>query len=121
MPPYKTGQQLLDEARARVTEIAAREAIALRAARPDVVFLDIREQPEVNLGMIPGAVHLARGSMETKIEALVPREKRVVIYCANGNRSAFAADTLQQMGYPDVTSLAGGFRDWVALGGDVVG
>ena len=121
MPSYKTGQELLDEARARVTEISAREAIALRAANPQVVFLDIREQPEVNLGMIPGAVHLARGSMETKIEALVPREKRVVIYCANGNRSAFAADTLQQMGYADVASLAGGFRDWVALGGDVGG
>ena len=97
MPPYKTGQQLLDEARARVTEISAREAVKLRASDPQVVFLDIREQPEVNLGMIPGAVHLARGSMETKIEALVPREKRVVVYCANGNRSAFAAETLEQI------------------------
>jgi rhodanese-related sulfurtransferase len=119
MPPYKTGQQLLDEARARVSEVSAREAIAERASHPEVVFLDIREQPEVNLGMIPGAVHLARGSMETKIEALVPREKRVIIYCANGNRSAFAADTLQQMGFAKVASLAGGFRDWVAEGGDV--
>jgi len=121
MPQYKTGQQLLDDARARVTEISARDAIALRDANPDTVFLDIREQPEVNLGMIPGAVHLPRGSMETKIEGLVPREQRVVIYCANGNRSAFAADTLQQMGYTDVSSMAGGFRDWVALGGEVDG
>ena len=119
MGTYKTGQQLLDEARSRVTEISARDAIALRRATPDVVFLDIREQPEVNLGTIPGALHLARGSMETKIEALVPREARVVIFCANGNRSAFAADTLQQMGYRDVASLAGGFRDWVALDGEV--
>jgi rhodanese-related sulfurtransferase len=121
MSTYKTGQQLLDEARARVTEISARDAIALRAAKPDVVFLDVREQPEVNLGTIPGAVHLARGSMETKIEALVPREAKVVIFCANGNRSAFAADTLQEMGYRDVASLAGGFRDWVTLGGEVEG
>lgn len=119
MPSYKTGQQLLDEARARVSEISARNAISERASKPDVVFLDIREQPEVNLGMIPGAVHLARGSMETKIEGLVRREKRVIVYCANGNRSAFAADTLQQMGYGNVASLAGGFRDWVAEGGDV--
>ena len=119
LPPYKTRQQRLDEARARVSEISARDAIAERAAHPDAVFLDIREQPEVNLGMIPDAIHLARGSMETKIEALVPREKRVIIYCANGNRSAFAADTLQQMGYGNVASLAGGFRDWVAEGGDV--
>jgi rhodanese-related sulfurtransferase len=119
MSTYKTGQQLLDEARARVTEISARDAIVLRESNPGVVFLDVREQPEVNLGTIPGAVHLARGSMETKIEALVPREARVVIFCANGNRSAFAADTLQQMGYRAVASLAGGFRDWVAEGGEV--
>ncbi|HEY7235247.1 MAG TPA: rhodanese-like domain-containing protein [Gemmatimonadaceae bacterium] len=119
MPTYKTGQHLLDEARARVKEISARDAVKLRASRPDVVFLDIREQPEVNLGTIPGAVHLARGSLETNIEALVPREKRVVVYCANGNRSAFAADTLQQMGYGEVESMAGGFRDWIAADGDV--
>ena len=121
MPSFKTGQQLLDEARARVKEIAARDAVALQRAQPAVVFLDVREQPEVNLGKIPGAVHLARGSMETKIEALVPRETRVVIYCANGNRSVFAADTLNEMGYADVASMAGGFRDWVAAGGDVDG
>jgi rhodanese-related sulfurtransferase len=121
MSPYKTGQQLLDEARARVAEISARDAIAMRAKSPDVVFLDVREQPEVNLGTIPGAIHLARGSMETKIEALVPREAHVVIFCANGNRSAFAADTLRQMGYGNVASLAGGFRDWVAQGGEVEG
>jgi rhodanese-related sulfurtransferase len=119
MPTYKTGQQLLDEARARVKEISAREAIALRREDSRVVFLDVREQPEVNLGKIPGAVHLARGSMETKIEALIPRTERVIIYCANGNRSAFAADTLQEMGYLDVASMAGGFRDWLANEGDV--
>ena len=121
MSTYKTGQQLLDEARARVTEISARDAIALRARQPAAVFLDVREQPEVNLGTIPGAVHLARGSMETKIEALVPRESTVVIFCANGNRSAFAADTLQTMGYRDVASLDGGFRDRVAQGGELEG
>lgn len=121
MSTYKTGQQLLDEAHARVKEISARDAISLRAAHPEVIFLDVRDQPEVNLGTIPGAVHLARGSMETRIEALVPRESRVVIFCANGNRSVFAADTLQQMGYRDVASLAGGFRDWVAMGGEVDG
>ena len=119
MATYKTGQQLLDEARARVKEISARDALALQRAEEPVVFLDVREQPEVNLGRIPNAVHLARGSMETKIEALVPREKRIVVYCANGNRSVFAADTLQQMGYRDVASMAGGFRDWVDAGGDV--
>lgn len=119
MPAFKTGQQLLDDARAAVREISTADALALDRSDPSIVFLDVRDQHEVNLGKIPQAMHLSRGNLETKIEALLPREARVVIYCANGNRSLFAADTLQQMGYRDVVSLRGGFRDWVGAGGDV--
>ena len=57
--------------------------------------------------------------METKIEALVPRDKHIVIYCQSGNRSAFAADTLQQMGYDDVASMSRGIIGWVDDGGEV--
>jgi rhodanese-related sulfurtransferase len=59
--------------------------------------------------------------LESQIEAKVPRDARVVLMCASGNRSALAAVTLQQMGYGNVASLAGGFRDWVASGGEVAG
>ena len=121
MPPFKTAQDLLRDARSRITEISAREALALQQRKEKVVFLDVRDQHEVNLGKIPGALHLSRGSMETKIEALVPRDAHVILYCATGNRSVFAADTLQQMGYSNVASMAGGFRDWVGAGGDVEG
>lgn len=117
----KTAQDLIAETKSRIREIAAPEALELHRRATGVVFLDVREQNEVNLGRIPGALHLSRGTMETKIEALVAREACVIVYCASGNRSAFAADTLQQMGYRDVASMAGGFRDWIASGGDVEG
>ena len=64
---------------------------------------------------------IARGTMETKVEALIPRDASVVIYCASGNRSAFAADTMQQMGYTNVASMSEGWSGWVAADGTVEG
>jgi sulfur-carrier protein adenylyltransferase/sulfurtransferase len=72
-----------------------------------------------NLGRLPGAMHLPRGHLESNIEARVGRDEEIVIYCARGNRSALAADTLQQMGYSKVSSMADGFGGWVAIGGPV--
>ncbi|MEP6999991.1 MAG: rhodanese-like domain-containing protein, partial [bacterium] len=62
---------------------------------------------------------ISRGNLETKVEAIIPREAEIVIYCASGNRSAFATETLTQMGYSNVCSLAGGFRGWAESGGDI--
>ncbi|MEP6992361.1 MAG: rhodanese-like domain-containing protein [bacterium] len=116
----KSGTDLIVEAKSRIRELNVKEAEALRA-RGDVVFLDVRDLQEVNLGKIEGALHISRGNLETRVEAQIPREKEVVIYCASGNRSAFAADTMQQMGYQRVSSLAGGFRAWAEAGGDIDG
>jgi len=115
----KSAADLIAEAKRRVREISAADARALHARGGGTVFLDVRDQPEVNLGKIPGALHVSRGTMEGKIEAVVPRDADVVIYCASGNRSALAADTLQQMGYERVASMAGGIKAWVEQGGDV--
>ena len=116
---YKTGADLTEEARGRIKEISAEEAKALHDDSAGVVFLDVREPNEWNLGRIPGALLLPRGNIESKVEAMIDRTQRVVIYCARGNRSALAADTLQQMGYTTVESLAGGFGHWAAAGGEV--
>ncbi len=62
---------------------------------------------------------ISRGQLEGKVEGAVDRSAEVVIYCAGGSRSALAADTLQQMGYKNVTSLAGGFRGWAEAGGEI--
>jgi rhodanese-related sulfurtransferase len=114
----KTYQDLLDEVRARVRETSVTDAASLAKAS-DTVFLDVREAQEYNVGRIPGAVTISRGTLESDVEARVPRQKRVIVYCSSGNRSVFAADVLADMGYPSVSSLAGGFRGWVSEGGDV--
>ena len=117
----KSGMDLVREAKQRIREVSSRDVQAMRAGKEDIVLLDVREPQEWNLGHVPGAVHIPRGQLETRVEQVVPRDRKVVIYCAAGNRSALAADTLQQMGYANVSSLAGGWRDWVGSGGDVEG
>ena len=113
----KSGVDLINEAKAKIKEVSAREAVA--DADPGIVYFDCREPNEYALGHIPGAVFIPRGNLETKVEAVIPREARVLIYCASGNRSALAADTMQRMGYKDVASMSGGFRGWVEAGGAV--
>lgn len=115
----KTYYELINEVKQRVREVTPDEVMAMQSRGEPVTLLDVRDQQEVNLGKIPGAVHISRGTMEGKIEAVIPREANLVIYCASGNRSAFAAETLGQMGYRDVASMKGGIRGWVEAGGDV--
>jgi rhodanese-related sulfurtransferase len=115
----KTASQLIAETKARIKEVTVQQVMEMQRTGQPVTLLDVRDLHEVNLGKIPGAVHISRGNLETKIEAVIPRASHVVIYCASGNRSAFAADTLGEMGYENVASMAGGFRGWVEAGGDV--
>lgn len=115
----KTGADLVQEARQRIREISPAETKEIHDSGDAVIFLDVREPNEWNLGRIPGAVHLPRGNIESKVEGLVERSQRVIIYCARANRSALAADTMQQMGYENVSSMAEGFGGWIAVGGDV--
>lgn len=114
---YKTGADLINEAKARVKQISP--ADAMRNRNDETVYLDVREPNEWNLAHMPGAMHIPRGTLEGKVEEMIPRDKKVVIYCASGNRSALAADTMQQMGYTDVASMSGGFRGWADSGGQV--
>ncbi len=115
----KTYAELLAETKARVQEITVKDARALRHTTGDPVFLDVREANEYNLGKIAGAVTIGRSNLEKNVEAQVPRDKTVILYCANGNRSAFAAMSLKAMGYEHVRSLKEGFSGWVAEGGEV--
>jgi rhodanese-related sulfurtransferase len=116
----KSYADLVNDAKTRIPEVSAKEALTLHE-RGGTTFLDVRDLQEANLGKIPGAVHVSRGTLESKAEAAVRRDARVVVYCSSGNRSALAADTLRQMGYDKVSSLAGGFRGWAEAGGDIDG
>lgn len=116
---YKTATDLFNEARGRITQVSPEEAMRIRDEHPGTVLLDCREPNEWNLGRVPGALFIPRGILESNIEAAVPRDRKLIIYCASGNRSALAAETLLAMGYADVASMVGGFRGWVDAGGDI--
>jgi molybdopterin/thiamine biosynthesis adenylyltransferase/rhodanese-related sulfurtransferase len=105
-------RDLLRATKARIQEVTPAGA-AEDIARPGVVVLDVREPDEYEQGALPGAVHIPRGHLESQVEAKVPdHASHVVVYCAGGTRSAFAADTLAQLGYTDVVSMSGGFNKW---------
>ena len=107
------------DVKTRITEIAPQDAVERRENGEEAVFLDVREPAEWNLFRIPGAVLVPLGQLTQKVEAAVPRDAQVVVYCARGNRSAIAADVMQQMGYSDVKSLADGIGGWANAGGAI--
>jgi len=105
-------RDLLAQAKAEIDEVDAVRAKDLIESG-DAVILDVRERDEWDEGHIGGAIHIPRGNLESRIEAAAPdRTRRVLIYCAVGNRSAFAAKTLLELGYDEPVSLAGGITDW---------
>jgi sulfur-carrier protein adenylyltransferase/sulfurtransferase len=112
-------KELIRQVKSEVREATVEEAAALAARGAAVV--DVREADEWEKGHVPGAVFIPRGFLELRIEEKVPDKTRpIVVYCAGGTRSALGAKTLQDLGYSDVTSLAGGFTRWREAGLPVV-
>lgn len=112
MPTY---QEMLEQKRRVVREIDARDALSQR--EQGAVLIDVREQDEFDQGAVPGAIHIPRGFLESRIEDIVrDRDAPVVVYCAGGARSLFGAESLGQMGYSNVSSMAGGFNGWKTAG-----
>ena len=89
-----------------------------KLARGDAFELvDVREDREWNEERVRGARHLGRGVIERDVEKAIPDKGReIVLYCGGGFRSALAADNLVKMGYPNVKSMAGGWREWTSKG-----
>ena len=107
MPTYR---EFLSKVKSEIDEIDASQA---RGRLEDALFVDIREQDEWDEGHIPGALHIPRGNLESRIEGLVPdHDRELVVYCSGGSRSAFGAKSLGELGYTNVVSLAGGYTDW---------
>ena len=107
-----TFRDLLAAAKAQIVEIETADAAA-RIAEPGTVVLDVREPDEYEQGALAGVVHIPRGHLEAQIESRVPdKATPIVVYCAGGVRSAFATQTLRQLGYARAESMAGGFGKW---------
>jgi rhodanese-related sulfurtransferase len=109
--------KLVDEAKKRIREVTVEEVKRSREAGEPFHLVDVREDSEWNAGRAAGAMHLGKGVIERDIEAAIPdKGAKIVLYCGGGFRSALAADALQQMGYTNVFSLAGGWRAWNQAG-----
>ena len=117
----RSAKEMLREANEMIETLSVEQVNALLGAA-DVVLVDVRESVEVQQsGRIPGAVHVPRGMLEFQADpdmamhnAALRPDKRLVLYCGSGGRSALAAKTLKDMGYPDVCHLGGGFGAWSA-------
>ncbi len=108
---------LVEEARSRVRTFAIDDFLERLRRGERFVLLDNREDHEWQRGHLPGAHHLSKGVLEREIENAVPdRDTPIVCYCGGGYRSVLACDNLQRMGYTDVISLDGGWRDWTSRG-----
>jgi molybdopterin/thiamine biosynthesis adenylyltransferase/rhodanese-related sulfurtransferase len=105
-------RDLLAQAKSQIVEIDTAEAES-RIDAGGVLVLDVREPDEYDEGALPGVLHIPRGHLEAQIEGrALDRDQTIVVYCAGGVRSAFAARTLQELGYTNVLSMAGGFGKW---------
>lgn len=117
----KSAHDLVAAAKARVREVPLAEAE--HAITQADVLVDVREADEFAAGHLAGAIHVSRGLLEFKFSAnpaLQPRDLKIVLYCKTSGRAALAASVLQDMGYLDVQSIAGGFDAWEAAGKPVV-
>jgi molybdopterin/thiamine biosynthesis adenylyltransferase/rhodanese-related sulfurtransferase len=114
-----SGAELLRQIKSRITEVEPAEVHA--QMHNGAVLVDVRETDEFASGHIPGAKHVPRGHLESRIDGAVPdRSQHVVLYCASGNRSAYAARTLiEDLGYEHVESMRGGITLWKDLGYEV--
>jgi sulfur-carrier protein adenylyltransferase/sulfurtransferase len=114
-----SGPEVIKQIRSQVDEVDPAEVE--RQHRNGAVLVDVRESEEFEAGHIPGAKHVPRGYLESRIETAVPdRDAHVILYCASGQRSALAAHTLKELlGYQNVESMTGGITLWKDRGYEV--
>jgi len=104
---------LVNDAKKEIQEINVDELKTMQQKGEDFVLIDVREKEEAAKGMIPDAVHVSRGTLELNIDQVAAdKDKKIVLYCGGGSRSALAAWMLKKMGFKNVISLAGGYRGW---------
>jgi rhodanese-related sulfurtransferase len=114
--------KLVNDAKTRVREISVADTQARLAADEKVQLIDVREDNEWRDGYATGAKHLGKGIIERDIEAQVPdKSTELILYCGGGYRSALVADVLQQMGYTNAWSMAGGWKAWKDSGAPTEG
>ncbi len=119
----KTAAQMVAEAKGAIENLTPQQ-VAEELEKPGVLLVDIRDSDErAQNGVISGALHVSRGMLEFRADSTSPYhnpaltpDKRVILHCASGGRSALAVNTLKEMGYTDVAHMDGGFNTWKEQG-----
>jgi sulfur-carrier protein adenylyltransferase/sulfurtransferase len=112
----KTYSDLFSEVRSNVRFVSLEDLKTRLEKKDPITLVDVREKDEVRAGTIPGALHIPRGFLEMQVEQKLPdKNAEIIVYCAGGTRSAFAAKTLSELGYTNVTSANPGFVRWKDL------
>ena len=105
----------VEAAKTSIKEINPQDSLAQQAK--GALLVDVREDTEWQAGRIAGAIHLGKGVIERDIEkAIADKNSKIILYCGGGFRSALAAESIQKMGYTDVFSMSGGWREWTTAG-----
>jgi rhodanese-related sulfurtransferase len=113
----KTPTDLVNEAKEKVCEISPADAKAKIDSGAPLFVLDVREPDEFEKGHIPKAMNIPRGLLEFKISGAIPnKDAQIIAYCKSGGRSCLACETLQELGYKNVESIAGGWAAWLKAG-----
>jgi len=107
--------KIVDDAKTRIKEVTVDQTRARLAGNRDALIIDVREDHEWDEAHAARSVHLGKGIIERDVEVTIPdKATEVILYCGGGYRSALAADALQEMGYTNVFSMAGGWKAWKA-------
>lgn len=102
--------RITEDARSRVKEVSAAEAMRIAEQDGSAALIDVREESEFAAAHVAGAEHIGKGVLERDIEKRHPDpNQKLLLYCGGGYRSALSCDNLQKMGYTNVFSVAGGF------------
>lgn len=112
--------KIVNDAKTRIKEVTVADTRDRLAANSNALLIDVREDKEWDAAHAAGAIHLGKGIIERDIEVTAPdKSAELILYCGGGYRSALAADVLQNMGYTNVWSMAGGWKAWQESGAPV--
>jgi len=112
--------KIVNDSKSRIKEVTVAGTRDRLTENPEAKLIDVREDNEWDAAHAAGAIHLGKGIIERDIEATVPdKSTELILYCGGGYRSALAADVLQNMGYTNVFSMAGGWKAWKESGAPV--
>ena len=116
----KTFHEICAESKKNIKECTVEDVMRMKQNKEDFVLVDTREDNEFNAAHIKGAIHIGRGILERDIHLhILSHNKKIILYCGGGFRSALAAESLQKMGYENIMSMDGGWKGWNRAGGEV--